>query len=77
MIGKIASAVGAWLSDLGGDDVTLKPDLDQVSALASEREMQWKRIGEATFLSDAEKRSMLGLPPSEIVDMPLLAGHFL
>jgi len=77
MIGKIASAVGAWLSDLGGDDVTLKPDLDQVSALASEREMQWKRIGEATFLSDAEKRSMLGLPTSEIVDMPLLAGHFL
>ena len=66
MIGKIASAVGAWLSDLGGDDVTLKPDLDQVSALASEREMQWKRIGEATFLSDAEKRSMLGLPPSEL-----------
>jgi len=77
MIGKIASAVGAWLSDLGGDDVTLKPDLDQVSALASEREMQWKRIGEATFLSDSEKRSMLGLPTSEIVDMPLLAGHFL
>lgn len=66
MIGKITAALGAWLSDLGGDAVTLKPDLDQVSALASEREMQWKRIGEASFLSDAEKRTMLGLPPLEM-----------
>jgi phage portal protein BeeE len=43
--------------------VELKPDLDQVPALAVEREQQWRRVGEASFLTDAEKRALLGLPP--------------
>jgi len=34
-----------------------------VPALAAEREAQWRRIAEAGFLSDDEKRSLLGLPP--------------
>jgi len=33
-----------------------------VPALAVERDQQWKRVGEASFLSEAEKRSLLGLP---------------
>lgn len=68
MIGKVTAALSTWLADLGGEEVLLRPDLDQVSALAGERETQWKRIGEASFLSDAEKRSMLGLPPLESGD---------
>ena len=40
----------------------LKPGLDQLTALAPEREAQWRRIGEATFLNDPEKRSLLELP---------------
>ena len=40
----------------------LKPDLDQVPALAVEREAQWRRVAGADFLSDAEKRALLGLP---------------
>ncbi len=61
---RVAAAVGNWLSGFGGDDLTLKPDLDQVPALAAERDAQWSRISAAGFLSDAEKRSLLGLPPS-------------
>ncbi|MDP7151328.1 MAG: phage portal protein [Paracoccaceae bacterium] len=68
MIGKVAAALGNWLSEFGEGQVWLKPDLDQVPALATERESQWKRIGEALFLSDAEKRAMLGLPPKDQSD---------
>ena len=41
----------------------LKPDLDALPALAPEREALWRRVSEADFLSEDEKRAMLGLPP--------------
>ncbi len=60
---RVAAAVGWWLSTHLGEMVELKPDLDQIAALSGERDQQWKRIGEAAFLSDAEKRALLGLAP--------------
>ncbi|MDF1872994.1 phage portal protein [Vannielia sp.] len=63
LVSKVATALADWLSALGGEVVRLKPDLDQVAALGPEREAQWRRVAEADFLSPAEKRSMLGLPP--------------
>ena len=60
---KVTAALSHWLQGFTGEAVTLKPDLDQVSALAAEREAQWQRIGSADFLTDDEKRSLLGLPP--------------
>lgn len=59
---KATAAVGRWLADWMGEDVELKPDLDQVSALATERDAQWARVAQADFLTTAEKRKMLGLP---------------
>jgi HK97 family phage portal protein len=59
---RVAAAVGHWLAEFAGEAVELKPDLDQVPALAAERDTQWKRVSEAAFLSDAEKRALLGLP---------------
>ncbi|MGB0903124.1 phage portal protein [Halocynthiibacter sp.] len=59
---KVTAAVSDWLSRIAGEQVELKPDLDQVPALSGERENQWRRISTASFLSDAEKRSLLGLP---------------
>jgi len=59
---KVTAALGHWLSGHAGEPVELKPDLDQVPALASEREQQWRRVSEASFLTDAEKRVLLGLP---------------
>jgi HK97 family phage portal protein len=60
---RVCAALSAWLGDHGGGAVDLRPDLDQVPALAAERDMQWRRVGEASFLSDEEKRVLLGLPP--------------
>ncbi len=60
---RVTASVAHWLSSFVPGEVQLKPDLDQVPALAVEREQQWRRVGEASFLSDAEKRALLGLPP--------------
>ena len=62
LVTRVAASVGHWLSEFTGEAVSLKPDLDQVPALAAERDQQWKRVSEASFLSDAEKRVILGLP---------------
>ncbi len=59
---RVTAALSDWLAT-APEDVALTPDLDQVPALASEREAQWRRISSADFLSDAEKRRLLGLPP--------------
>lgn len=59
---RVASALSDWLGRYTGEVLELKPDLDQVPALASERDAQWARVGRADFLSDVEKRALLGLP---------------
>ena len=60
---RVAASVAWWLSEHLGAEVDLRPDPDRIPALAEERDQQWKRIGEALFLTDAEKRALLGLPP--------------
>ncbi|HEX8191357.1 MAG TPA: phage portal protein [Allosphingosinicella sp.] len=57
--GKILSGIGdalaAWWPGL-----KLAVDVDQVTALAEDRERLWTQVSGAEFLSDAEKREMLG-----------------
>jgi HK97 family phage portal protein len=62
LVTRVAARVGEWLTGFTGETMVLKPDLDQVPALAIERDQQWKRIAEADFLTEAEKRALLGLP---------------
>lgn len=62
LVRKTADALAAWLSEARGIEVRLEPDLDQVSALAPERDALWKRVSEAGFLDESEKRRLLGLP---------------
>jgi HK97 family phage portal protein len=59
---RVTQSLAEWLRTFGGDELVLKPDLDQVPALAAERDAQWSRIAGADFLTDAEKRTLLGLP---------------
>ncbi|REC58873.1 phage portal protein [Rhodosalinus sediminis] len=59
---RVTAALGDWLSEHFGAALALKPDLDQVPALAAERDAQWARVGVADFLTRAEKRRLLGLP---------------
>jgi HK97 family phage portal protein len=62
LVAKVAAAISGWLPDYYGEDLRLSADLDGVPALAIERETQWRRVSEADFLTDAEKRRLLGLP---------------
>ena len=59
---RVARSLSDWLTGFTGEMLELKPDLDQVPALATERDAQWARVSEAGFLTDQEKRAMLGLP---------------
>ncbi len=59
---KVTAALSHWLAGFSGEAVELRPDLDQVPALAAEREALWRHVSAASFLTDAEKRALLGLP---------------
>jgi HK97 family phage portal protein len=59
---KVLADLSAWLATHMADAVELRIDPDQVPALAAERDAQWARVGAAPFLTDAEKRVLLGLP---------------
>ncbi|GLQ34049.1 portal protein [Amylibacter marinus] len=58
---KVSHSIANWLGEFTGEDFSLGPDLDAIPALATEREAQWSRISNADFLSDSEKRALLGL----------------
>lgn len=62
LAGKILSGIGQglepWFAGAG-----LSVDLDQILALSEDRERLWSQVSAAPFLSDAEKRSLLGLQP--------------
>ncbi|MEX0320112.1 MAG: phage portal protein [Ruegeria sp.] len=62
LVTRVAAALSDWLSGFIGEELVLKPDLDQVPALSAERDAQWARVTNADFLTDAEKRALLGLP---------------
>ncbi len=62
MVAKTLAAISGWLSQHYGAAITVKVDYDNVPALAEEREALWGRIAAADFLSEAEKRRLLGLP---------------
>ena len=62
LAGKVLGALSHWLSELSGEAVQLTPDLDLIAALSAERDAQWSRVAAAQFLSDGEKRVLLGLP---------------
>ncbi len=63
LVTRVTAGLSHWLSSFTGEMVELRPDLDQVPALSDERDQQWARVGRAEFLTPAEKRAILGLPP--------------
>ncbi len=62
LVARTLSEISSWFGPRFDAGLTIKPDLDLVPALASEREAQWRRVANAGFLTDGEKRQMLGLP---------------
>jgi HK97 family phage portal protein len=60
LVVRVADELSTWLSPAFGG-ATVAPDFDGVEALAEDRAALWARVGGAEFLSDAEKRAMLGV----------------
>jgi HK97 family phage portal protein len=65
LAGRILDALGGMLSDWLGD-VSLAADTDQISELAEDRAQLWQQVGAASFLSDSEKREMLGFHSAKV-----------
>ena len=63
LAGKLLGALGEGLVTWF-PGATLGIDLDQVPALAEDRERLWTQVSAAAFLSDDEKRALLGLSPA-------------
>jgi HK97 family phage portal protein len=59
MAARILRGLGDMLGDWLGP-VNLAVDTDQISELAEDRAKLWEVVGAASFLSDEEKRDMLG-----------------
>lgn len=53
-------ALNRWLVPMFDGALELLPDYDTVPALSVRREQLWSRVKDADFLSDEEKRAMLG-----------------
>ncbi len=62
LVAKVTGALTNWLNDFAADGAQIRADLDAIPALAAERESTWRRVSDASFLTDAEKRQLLGLP---------------
>ncbi len=62
LVAKVAAALSGWLPMVFDPALKILPDQDQIPALAIEREAQWRRVGQADFLTQSEKRALLGLP---------------
>jgi HK97 family phage portal protein len=60
---RILAGIGAALAHWW-PGTRLAVDADQISALAEDRERLWAQVTAADFLSDGEKREMLGFGPS-------------
>ena len=55
ILAGLSAGLASWWPGL-----KLAVDVDQISALAEDRERLWRQVSAADFLSDAEKREMLG-----------------
>ncbi|TKD51662.1 phage portal protein [Sphingomonas baiyangensis] len=59
ILGAIAEGLRPWFAN-----ASLAVDVDRVPALGEDRGRLWERVSAADFLSDAEKRAMLGIEPA-------------
>jgi HK97 family phage portal protein len=72
LVNRTAKALSAWLAPafspsggaaVGNPALELRPDLDAIEALSTEREALWSRLEKATFLTASEKRAAVGYGP--------------
>lgn len=57
----VADALNRWLVPMFGSMLELRYDVEAIPAISAKRDATWERISRAAFLSDEEKRRLLGL----------------
>jgi HK97 family phage portal protein len=64
LVSKTVRGLKAWLGGRWTDapPASVTADLDSIQGLSEERESAWARLSAASFLTDAEKRQLAGLP---------------
>lgn len=60
LVKRMAANLAIWLGPAWSESLRLEPDLDAIEALSSERETLWRRVSDADFLSEDEKRTAVG-----------------
>jgi len=61
MARRIGADIAGWLGPSFGEErLVLAPDIDAIEALSFEREALWRRVNDATFLTEDEKRQAVG-----------------
>lgn len=63
LVGRTASELCEWLKPAYSENLRLWYDADRIEALSTEREALWKRVGNAEFLTEDEKRHAVGYGP--------------
>lgn len=58
---ELFAELNHWLMPMFGSHIHLRCELDSIPALSLRRESAWDRVKDADFLSDDEKRALLGL----------------
>jgi len=77
MVHRVASQFSVWLApgfrsvDISSDllstaTIELRPDIDNLPALAAEREALWASLERTSFLTRDEKRAIAGFSPDEM-----------
>jgi HK97 family phage portal protein len=64
LVKKTAAAMTAWMRP-AFPKASVSCETAEIEALSAERDALWSRVARADFLTDDEKRSMLGLPADE------------
>ncbi len=67
LVVRTSKALSTWLGPAWGHGLELKPDLDAIEALSTERDQLWVRLEKASFLSRDEKRAAAGYGPAPVV----------
>ena len=71
LVDRITHALNNWLTPAFGEGLLLAYDTDGISALTLRRDKLWERVQNAGFLTEDEKRALLGFAPKGQAALPL------
>ena len=63
MVDNTLNHLGRWLGQCWNEEVILVANTDDISALSGRVEALWNRVASANFITDSEKRQIIGMSP--------------